>query len=117
MELVERAYGLSVFGLHAAACAIGELPRFDVAQARRTPRALGKAILFARADVSLGDTRAWLGDPTVRDVPRPGERIPRGRPVCTVVAEGRDAAECRAALERRAGAVYDALATWEKEVA
>jgi predicted ATP-grasp superfamily ATP-dependent carboligase len=117
MELVECAYGLSIFGLHAAACSTGELPRFDVAQARRTERALGKAILFARADVSLGDTRAWIGDRTVRDVPRPGERIPRGRPVCTVFAEGRDAAECRAALERRASAVYDALARWEKEVA
>ena len=32
-ELVERVYGLSVFGAHAAACAAGGLPRFDLASA------------------------------------------------------------------------------------
>ncbi len=38
MELVERAYGLSVFAMHAAACSKGELPTFalDVALARPT---------------------------------------------------------------------------------
>ena len=61
MELVERAYGLSVFGAHAAACADGVLPEFDLARARRGAAAVGKAVVFARRDVAVGDTREWLG--------------------------------------------------------
>jgi predicted ATP-grasp superfamily ATP-dependent carboligase len=78
---------------------------------------VGKAIVFARRDVVAGDTRDWLGDATVRDVPWPGERILRDRPVCTVFAEGRDAAACHAALVRRAERIYEQLAAWEREVA
>jgi predicted ATP-grasp superfamily ATP-dependent carboligase len=110
MELVERAYGLSMFGAHAAACARGELPVFEVREARRGARATGKAILFARAGVTLGDTTAWLGDVSVRDVPHPGERIAAGRPVCTVFAEAADAAGCYAALVARAARIYAAMA-------
>jgi hypothetical protein len=114
MELVERAYGISVFGVHAAACTTGSLPSLDLSKARRSSPALGKAIVFARHDVVCGDTVPWLDDATVRDVPRPGERIPRGRPVCTVFAEGRDSTECHAALVRRAERVYDVLESWSR---
>ena len=125
MELVERAYGLSVFAAHAAACASSLLPRFDLARARRGVGSVGKAVVFARRDVMVGDTRAWLagigrddGDaPSVRDVPHPGQRIPAGRPVCTVFAGGRDAAACRAALVDRAEAVYAQIAGWHARVA
>lgn len=105
MELVERAFGASVFGVHAAACASGTLPAFDL-QARQGTRAVGKAVVFARRDVTLGDTRSWLDDPTVGDVPHPGEHIAGGHPICTVLAEGRDAAECYDALVQRAERVY-----------
>jgi predicted ATP-grasp superfamily ATP-dependent carboligase len=114
MELVERAYGLSVFGAHAAACANGVLPEFDLLRARRGAAAVGKAVVFARRDVSVGDTREWLADASVRDVPHPGERIPAGRAVCTVFAAGREAASCHAALVRRAERVYAELDCWER---
>jgi predicted ATP-grasp superfamily ATP-dependent carboligase len=117
MELVERAYGVSVFGAHAAACRSGALPDFDFARARRGAGAYGKAIVFARRNVVAGDTRAWLADCTVRDVPHPGERIRTGRPVCTVFANGRDAADCHGALVRRAERVYGELDVWKREVA
>ena len=90
MELVERAYGLSGFGVHAAACACGTLPKFDFAKARRGVGALGKAIVFARRDVTAGDTHALIADASVRDVPPPGTRVPAGRPMCTVFATGHD---------------------------
>jgi predicted ATP-grasp superfamily ATP-dependent carboligase len=106
MELVERAYGLCVFAVHARACA-GALPAFDLMRARRRARgAVGKAIVYARRGVRPAGTERWLGDASVADVPRPGERIRRGRPVCTVFAAGPDVAACRAALERRAAQVY-----------
>jgi predicted ATP-grasp superfamily ATP-dependent carboligase len=115
MELVEQAYDHSVFGAHAAACVAGSLPAFDLVQARRGAGAVGKAVVFARRDGAVGDTRPWLEDASVRDVPRPGERICAGRPVCTVFAAGRDGAACHAALVRRAERVYEKLAAWERE--
>ena len=110
MELVEQAYGVSVFGAHAAACAVGALPSFDLHRARRNRGAVGKAVVFARRDVTLGDTRGWLEDAGIRDVPHPGERILAGRPVCTVFAVDRDASRCRAQLVRRAERVYAEIA-------
>jgi predicted ATP-grasp superfamily ATP-dependent carboligase len=106
MELVERAYDLSVFGAHAAACAAGTLPVFDLSQARQGAPAVGKAIVFARRDMTMGDTLSWLEDPAVRDVPHPGERIGEGHPICTVLAEGPDAAACYDALAQRALRIY-----------
>ena len=110
MELVERAYGVSVFGAHAAACAVGALPSFDLYGARREGGAVGKAVVFAQRDVTLGDTRAWLEDVGIRDVPHPGTRILAGRPVCTVFAADLDSAQCRAQLARRAERVYAQVA-------
>jgi len=108
MELVERAYGLSVFAEHARACEGGSLPAFDLARARGAGGgAVGKAIVYARRDLVLGDTAGWLDDDSLRDVPHSGERVPAGRPICTVLARGDDAADCQAALERRAALVYE----------
>jgi predicted ATP-grasp superfamily ATP-dependent carboligase len=112
MELVERAHGCSMFGFHAAACSSGELPA-EHPFARPLAGAIGKAIVFARHDLSVGDTRSWLEDETVRDVPRAGERIVAGGPVCSVFASGTDARACHAALVRRAEAVYAQLSRWE----
>jgi predicted ATP-grasp superfamily ATP-dependent carboligase len=39
-------------------------------------------------------------------VPRPGERIGVGQPICTVFAHGRDEKTCRSALVQRAEDVY-----------
>jgi predicted ATP-grasp superfamily ATP-dependent carboligase len=110
MELVERAYGVSVFGAHAAACVDGVLPAFDVMRARQNRVVMGKAIVFAREDVVTGDTRSWLTDGTIRDVPKPGERIAAGHPICTVFAGGASVADCEQALKRRAVHVFEGVA-------
>src|SRR2546428_180886 len=117
MELVERAYGLSIFEIHARACA-GALPAFDLASARRrAPGAVGKAILHARRPSAMGEARAWLADPDVRDVSPPGTRFAPRDPVCTVFARGADAAACDAALERRAAALYRDIERSEARIA
>ena len=102
MELAERQYGVSMFGVHAAACVGGVLPDFDLSSARRIRSALGKAVVFAREDAVVGDTRAWLGDETVRDIPKPGELFTKGQPICTVFAEGPDIDACLERLKARA---------------
>jgi predicted ATP-grasp superfamily ATP-dependent carboligase len=117
MELVERAFGVSIFAAHADACARGVLPAFDLETARQRTRAFGKAIVFARRDVVCGDTRPWLEDPTVRDVPHPGERIAAGRPVCTVFADAPDSVLCHAGLVRRAESIYQTLDSWSRVAA
>jgi predicted ATP-grasp superfamily ATP-dependent carboligase len=109
MELVERAYGLSVFAAHASACRTGALPSFDLSHAREGSRAYGKAIVFAQQDLIAADTRRWLDDASVRDVPHPGDRIARGQPVCTVFADAADGRACYAALVRRAERIYAEL--------
>lgn len=101
MELVERASRskLSLFELHARACQ-GRLP--DGVRIR--PTVTGKAVVFARRDASVGRA-TWPGI-DIADIPRPGERIARGRPICTVFAEADDARQCHARLVRAAARVY-----------
>ena len=79
--------------------------------------ATGKAIVYAHHDITLGDTRPWLEDESVRDVPPPGEPVARGRPVCTIFAQGRDAVGCHAALVQRAASVYRAIAQRQVRIA
>jgi hypothetical protein len=105
MELIERGRGISVFEAHVAACG-GALLRFATAPPREV---LGKAVLYARRDVVVGDSRGWLSREDIRDVPFPGDRIPRGHPVCTVFARGADSVTCYARLVAAAAAVEQEL--------
>src|SRR6267378_3168909 len=113
LELVERAHGLGIFETHARACA-GELP--DAPLHRRTA-VIGKAIVYARRNVVIGDTSGWLEDESVRDIPSPGQRIGRGHPVCTVFAQAPNPAACHAALVRRARSVYHEIEARERRIA
>jgi predicted ATP-grasp superfamily ATP-dependent carboligase len=105
MELVERSTLSSLFRMHERSCA-GVLPGAIV-----MPRNVsGKAVVFARRTVTIIDSGRWA-ELAVADVPHPGERIARGRPICTVFAEGRDADECHERLVREAGRVYRMVET------
>jgi predicted ATP-grasp superfamily ATP-dependent carboligase len=105
MELIERGRGLSVFEAHVAACG-GSLPAFDPAT---QPEVLGKAVLYARRAVTVGDSERWLRRDDVRDIPFSGERIRRGHPVCTVFARGPDSVTCYARLVEAARALEQEL--------
>jgi uncharacterized protein len=106
MELVERASEsrISLFRLHERACG-GVVPG-DTAAPRQVA---GKAVVFARRAVTIGQTSRWAAD-DLADIPRPGERIGRGHPICTVFAEGRDARECHERLVKKAERVYRMVA-------
>ena len=117
MELVERAFGVGAFAAHARACAEGVLPRFNLRAAfRRLSQAVGKAVVFAREDLVVGDTAGWLVR-DVRDVPNPGDHIRAGQPICTVFAEGRDSTECEAGLVTAAHWIYERTRAWEQRSA
>jgi uncharacterized protein len=100
MELVERATGRSIWLAHVAGC---RAALASSTGSEHSPAvAHGKAVLYARRPVVLGDTDRWLSDDDVRDIPAPGERIARGSPICTIFASARTSALCHAALVRRA---------------
>jgi predicted ATP-grasp superfamily ATP-dependent carboligase len=96
LEAIEAAHGVGVFDAHLRACA-GELPRVEV----ETTGAAGKAVLFATADVVVGDSVGWL-ERGVRDVPHPGEHIAAGHPICTLVADAPTAQDALEDLEEQA---------------
>ncbi len=112
LELVERARGISVFAAHAQAYTDGSLPAFDGMTAPQIGRSIGKAVIFARHAVTVGDTRPWCIDGWVRDVPRPRTSITPGEPVCTVFGEGATPEACRVQLTERAASILAELRAW-----
>jgi predicted ATP-grasp superfamily ATP-dependent carboligase len=101
MELVERATGRSLFELHRAACD-GFLPDEQPVPGP----VIGKAIVFAQREVTVGQGLRWTAGDDLADIPHPGERIQRGHPICTVFAIGTDARTCVQRLRRQADRVY-----------
>ena len=110
MELVERSRDVSMFAIHADACAGAALPQFDLTRQPAGSEVHGKAIVFARESIVVGKTQSWLADPSVRDVPREGEHIAAGQPICTVFAVGADDGDCHHRLVERAERIYADLA-------
>jgi predicted ATP-grasp superfamily ATP-dependent carboligase len=104
MELIERAYGLSIFDLHVQSIQHGVLPDFDVAARWADTGFYGKAILYAEQDGIAPDTRGWPAR-DIRDVPFSGEALSAGDPVCTVLVSGLAQAECFAGLVAQADVI------------
>jgi predicted ATP-grasp superfamily ATP-dependent carboligase len=107
LEVLDAAWPGGLFAIHVRACQGRLPPRAPASPAPGAP-ARGKAILFATADVRVGDTGDWAARGR-RDVPHPGERIGRGHPICTVLASAATPEACLAALRRKAAAVYREL--------
>ncbi|PYO75262.1 MAG: ATP-grasp domain-containing protein [Gemmatimonadetes bacterium] len=114
MELIERAFGISIFKAHERACA-GSLPDSQVP--RRHSATWGKAVVYARRAVTPSSTERWLADPDLRDVPAAGEPIAPGRPICTIFARAPDPERCVVELARRAAALYSTLERREARIA
>ncbi len=114
VEVLERGLQLAALRWHAAACGGEALP---AAVPTAVHGCCGKAIVYARREVAVADEfvagalRACAGAawPDVADVPRAGWTIARGRPVTTVLAAGRGAAEVTDALQQRARQVQQRL--------
>lgn len=100
LEPLEMVYGYRAFDLHVRAFD-GDLPDFDLRRAEHWVPAAGKAVLYATEDGTVGDTSDWTRR-GIRDVPHPGEFIPRGRPVCTLRASGATPGLCLRRLRRLA---------------
>ena len=100
MELVERATGAAMFALHVAGCRGGlpEVTLTDAALRATGPSGVrGKVIVYAPRAVVVAASLSWM-ERGVRDVPHPGDVIAKGRPICTVLADGPSRAGCLAEL-------------------
>ncbi len=89
-ELFERLLGVNAFQLHLDACQ-GILP---AALPEPSPGTTwGKGILYASNNIRVGDTRSWSNRQIV-DVPYPGEDIPTGAPICTILSQAETGEMC-----------------------
>ncbi len=107
VEVLERAMGISALRLHVEACWGGVLPGEEAVRqhfARRTLQWCGKAVLYVRADVTVGERfHHWLCEqngaqdwPGAADIPHARSTIARRHPVTTLfsVAATRDELLC-----------------------
>jgi predicted ATP-grasp superfamily ATP-dependent carboligase len=114
MELVEREHGVSIFGLHAGACR-GTLPA-RTPYCRHLGQVPGKAIVYAPEAGAVESNSIWEPG-AVADIPHAGERIPTGKPICTVFAKGSSGTDCLETLAVQAAAVYRATTKFRQSVA
>ena len=108
MELIEHAYELPIFHLHAQAVLHGSLPEFQLEAVLSNRTFFGKAILFAERNAVAPDTKGWL-DSGARDIPAPGETLHKGNPICTVLANRPTSDETRAELIQRAALLKESI--------
>jgi predicted ATP-grasp superfamily ATP-dependent carboligase len=108
MELMELAYALPIFHLHTQAVLDGRLPEFHAEAAPKSRNFFGKAILFADRDAVAPDTRCWHAR-GIRDIPAEGERLKKGAPICTILAERPAYEEVRAELVRQAAILKEEI--------
>ncbi|WP_442482789.1 ATP-grasp domain-containing protein [Aeoliella sp. SH292] len=94
MEVVERFAGVNMIAAHIAACTKDELPE----PVSRSDQSFGKAYLFAKRNAT------FRGPPSldIADIPHEGDAIQRGKPICTLLADGVDRAEVEQKLQEKA---------------
>lgn len=89
VEILEAACIFNAFAIHEQACH-GKLPQKAFPW---TGVVHGKGILYAASPVTIPDDFPW-GREDVRDVPRGGERIIAGAPICTLIASDKQINSC-----------------------
>ena len=117
IEVLERAAGIQSVGVHAAA--------FDTTSGEFHPpvfrplKSVGKAIVYADDDGTVPPefdrlVSQWNFDPywpVIADLPRIGESVRKGQPICTVFAEARRCEDVEAELRQRSGQVRQLFAS------
>jgi predicted ATP-grasp superfamily ATP-dependent carboligase len=109
VEVLEHALGTPMLQWHAHVFTHHRLPDRPVHTADHS-RAIGKAILFARADLHFPADGPWLAElrspkpvqllPGFADIPAAGERIDKGKPILTFFAAADSLSACEEALRQ-----------------
>lgn len=114
MEVLEYATTRPLLALHR--CVVdqsGSNPGFPPSV--NSNHFVGKAILFAHADLTFPKDGPWLKTlirafdpwrlPAFADIPHPGEHIRQGRPILTILCQGNTLASCEETLHDMAAEV------------
>ena len=116
IEVLEHSQGSNFLAIHVGAFD----PKFQgelKCWISKCPRHVAKRIVYAAADCIVKPEierlrRSWNIErllPCLADIPRPGDRILRGQPVVTVIAEGATDEELQRVLKERVNAVEQTL--------
>ncbi|MGH7227137.1 MAG: ATP-grasp domain-containing protein, partial [Gemmataceae bacterium] len=107
VEVVEYATGVPMLSWHAHVFLHDCLPPLPLNPANRT---IGKAILFARADLHFPVEGPWMTElgspksvqelPAFADIPAAGERIEANKPILTFFAAADSPSACEDALRQ-----------------
>jgi uncharacterized protein len=108
MELIEQAYELPIFHLHVQAILGGALPDFKLEEKWTSRKVFGKAILFAERETITPDTDSWHSR-NLRDIPNSMECLPKGGPICTILAAQQTYDETYAELINQAGILREEI--------
>jgi predicted ATP-grasp superfamily ATP-dependent carboligase len=108
IEVLEYATGVLALSHHAAVFTHRTLP--PPIEPAASDRPVGKAILFARADLVFPAEGPWLAVlrapsplddmPAFADIPAAGQHIPAGRPILTCFARAGSPSACEGELRR-----------------
>ncbi len=101
MELVEKSTGASIIMAHILACE-GELVKLSA----KPVGYIAKGIIYAERELT-GFKSEEMWSRGFRDIPHEDERIPKGRPVCTVFAEGKSLKDLMKALLKEKEWLYE----------
>jgi predicted ATP-grasp superfamily ATP-dependent carboligase len=112
VEVLEQALGIQALALHCRAFMAEPDPLASRPPAQ-TPAIVGKAILFARDDLTVPAQGPWVAElaqsclelRAFADLPHAGQVITGGQPVMTVFARADSLAACLEALQRAARAL------------
>ena len=106
VEILEHALGIQALALHAQACVERRIPSME--RPSRPSGFFGKAVVFAPRALSAPKSLASLYPPDPKrfpqlaDLPLPGTRVPRGKPVLTVFARAKEEGSCLDLLKKSA---------------
>ena len=119
IEVLERAGASSVMARHASVFLEGMTKAAELKSPSSNGLAscYGKAIVFARSDVEIGDDFRQLTEELggislhsfIADIPPTGTRVGLGQPICTVFVEGDDEKTVKAGLQSRTAEVRIAV--------
>lgn len=90
MELVEDAFGVSLFEWHIAGCRGQALPEIPE---RQNQDVYGIATVIAKQTGVLPDTNEWL-EKGWHAIPLPGQPVFAGYPICKVTSMGHNTEQC-----------------------
>lgn len=106
MEVLERVSAVPIMELHCQACQNLELERLAAFRSV-TSQSAGKVILYAKAETWIPHAALpELPDAVVADIPHPGQHVPVGRPLLTLIGTAPDETILRNRLMDRSQTIY-----------